>query len=76
LGDLRQTLLYASAAHVRRVLWPRLLERIASHQVPVRPGRHDARPKDSQPKAKGHGRYQKASKLKGAKVERLQPIRA
>jgi hypothetical protein len=64
LADMRETLVHASPEHVRRVLLPRLLERIASHQVPLRPGRHFPRPRDTKPKAKGKGRYQKPSKLK------------
>jgi hypothetical protein len=49
--------------HVAAVLLPRLLERIASHRVALRPGRHYPRPNDKKAKNKGHGRYQKASKL-------------
>ncbi len=64
LADLRETLVHASPEHVRRELLPRLLERIASHRVPLRPGRHFPRPRDTKPKAKGKGRYQKPSKLK------------
>ena len=64
LADMRETLLHAGPEYVRRVLWPRLLDRIASHQVPLRPGRHFPRPRDTQPKAKGKKRYQKPSKLK------------
>jgi hypothetical protein len=64
LSDMRETLLHADAERVRRVLLPRLLERIASHRVPPRPGRHYPRPRDTKPKSKGHGRYQKPSKLK------------
>lgn len=64
LADLRETLVHASPARVQRVLLPRLLERIANHQVPLRPGRHFPRPRDTKPKAKGKGRYQKPSKLK------------
>jgi hypothetical protein len=63
LADLRETLVRARPEHVWRVLLPRLLERIASHQVPLRPGRHFPRPRDTKPKAKGKGRYQKPSKL-------------
>jgi hypothetical protein len=63
LSDLRASLLLAEPRHVQRVLLPRLLERIASHHVPSRPGRHFARPRDSQPKNKGKGRCQKASKI-------------
>jgi Transposase DDE domain len=64
LADMRETLVHASPEHLRRVLWPRLLQRIASHHVPLRPGRHFPRPRDTQPKAKGKKRYQKPSKLK------------
>jgi hypothetical protein len=64
LADMRETLVHASPEHVQCVLLPRLLERIASHQVPLRPGRHFPRPRDTKPKAKGKGRYQKPSKLK------------
>ena len=63
LADMRQSLLLAPQAFVRHVLLPRLLERIASHRVPYRPGRHFARPRDTQAKYKGKGRYQKASKV-------------
>jgi len=64
LADMRETLVHADLDHVRHVLLPRLLERIASHRVPLRPGRHYPRPRDTQPKAKGNERYQKPSKLK------------
>jgi hypothetical protein len=64
LHDLRQTLLEASPQRVRRRLWPRLLERIVSHQVPLRPGRQYARPGDHKPKSKEKGRYQKPDKLR------------
>jgi hypothetical protein len=63
LADMRASLVLAEAPHVRRVLLPRLLERIASHRVPNRPGRHFARPRDTKPKNKGKGRYRKASKV-------------
>ena len=64
LADLRETLIHANPEKVERVLLPRRLERIASHRVPLRPGRHFPRPRDTKPKAKGKGRYQKPSKLK------------
>jgi Transposase DDE domain len=64
--DMRQTLLHADAGHVRRVLWPRLLARLASHVVPLRPGRHYARPGDTQAKDKGHGQMRPAHKLKAS----------
>ena len=68
LQDMRQTLLHAPAEHVRRVLLPRLLQRIASHRVPLRPGRHYPRPKDTQSKNKGKGRFQKPSKIGAART--------
>jgi hypothetical protein len=46
LQDMQQTLLHATPERARTVLLPRLLDRIASHAVPVRPGRHYARPRD------------------------------
>ena len=45
--DMRQSLLTATPKHVAEVLLPRLLERIAEHLVPLRPGRSYPRPKDS-----------------------------
>jgi hypothetical protein len=62
LADLRPALRKAGAA---RVTWlvARLLERLGSHVVPYRPGRHYRRPHDSKAKAKGGGRSQPASKL-------------
>ena len=63
LADMRVSLLLADAEYARRILLPRLLQRIARHQVPFRPGRHYARPRDTQAKYKGKGRYQKASKV-------------
>jgi hypothetical protein len=63
LADMRASLVLGEAAHVREVLLPRLLERVASHRVPYRPGRHYPRPRDTQAKYKGKGRYQKASKV-------------
>jgi hypothetical protein len=65
LATLRETLLHADAAHVHRVLLPRLMERISRHRVPLRPGRHYPRPRDTKPKYKGNGRYQTTSKLAG-----------
>jgi hypothetical protein len=62
LADMQVSLLLADPWYARRVLLPRLLQRIASHRVPLRPGRHYARPRDTQAKYKGKGRYQKASK--------------
>jgi len=72
LQDMRQTLLEASPQQVRRVLWPRLLDRIASHRLPLRPGRHYARPGDHKPKSKGKGRYQKPDKLRPKHLGKLE----
>jgi hypothetical protein len=63
LGEMRQTLLLNKEERVRCVLLPRLLERVASRKVPMRPDRHFARPLDKKPKNKGKGRYQKSSTL-------------
>jgi hypothetical protein len=46
---MRPALLAASPRWVGCVLLPRLLDRIAEHQVPLRPGRHYPRKKKSKP---------------------------
>lgn len=63
LEEMRDTLAISSERWVRQTLLPRLLARIASHLVPLRPGRHYPRPNDTQAKDCGHGRKQAASKL-------------
>jgi hypothetical protein len=63
LTTLWPLLLISSPNHVRHVLLPRLLRRIANHRVVKKPGRHFPRPHDTQPKNKGNGRYQQSSKL-------------
>lgn len=63
LGEMRETMLHSSSKRVQTVLLPRLLERVAKHWVPLRPGRHYARPQATKPKNKGKGRYQKSSTL-------------
>ena len=60
---MRPALATSSAQWACCMLLPRLLERIASHLVPLRPGRHYPRPNDTQPKNRGHGRQQAASKI-------------
>lgn len=45
LEAMRPALLHCTTAFAARVLLPRLLDRIAEHQVPVRPGRHYPRKK-------------------------------
>jgi len=49
--------------HVRRVLLPRLLERIAAHPVPLRPGRHYPRPHDTRSRRDGNGCIRLPNKL-------------
>jgi hypothetical protein len=60
---MRVALATGAQEWVRRVLLQRLLARIASHTVPLRPGRHYPRPNDTQPKDRGHGSKQPSSKL-------------
>lgn len=63
LEQMRAALVTGNPDWVRRVLLPRLLERMASHLVPLRPGRHYPRPDDTQPKQRGRGQKQLSSKL-------------
>jgi hypothetical protein len=63
IKDVVQTLVTASPQRVRDILLPRLLRRIASHQVPSRPGRHYPRPNDTKVKNLGYGRKKLPSKL-------------
>jgi len=49
LKEMRSSLLTATPYWASRVLLPRLLDRIAEHQVPERPGRHYPRHKKSKP---------------------------
>lgn len=53
LEQMRSVLITSNLAHIIRVLVPRLLDRIASHLVPLRLGRHYPRPKDYQSKNYG-----------------------
>jgi hypothetical protein len=52
INDMRHALLLADPQRVRRVLLPRLLKRIASHLVPLRPDRHYPRLADRYRKGK------------------------
>jgi hypothetical protein len=61
--EMRTHLITSSAHHVRYLLLPRLLRRIASVLVPERPGRHYPRPGDTKPKNKGKGRKQLPAKV-------------
>ena len=63
LHDLSEKLITSSLSRVRRVLLPRLLARVASHLVPLRPGRHYPRPNDTKPKNTGKGRIRLPHKL-------------
>ena len=53
LKEMQKSLITASLHWATCVLVPRLLERIASHQVPPRPGRHYARKKKTTKNSKG-----------------------
>jgi hypothetical protein len=64
LEDMRVTLLLATPQRIRRILRPRLLERIAQHRIPFRPGRHYPRIQESYKTAK----YRKRSKIRKAKA--------
>jgi hypothetical protein len=66
LFDMRQLLMMATPERVRDVLLPRLLERIAKHTVPLRPGRHFPRPHDMKTKNCGRGRRKRPHKLRHA----------
>lgn len=66
LADMQPLLVTASPQRARTVLLPRLLERIASHLVPLRPGRHYPRPKDGKTKNLGNGKYKISHKLSAA----------
>jgi hypothetical protein len=63
LQDMRAALLIAAPQRVQNVLLPRLLERIARHQVPSRPGRHYPRPHDTKTKNCGRGKHKRPHKL-------------
>jgi hypothetical protein len=60
---MKQTLMIASPLRVGEVLLPRLLERIAEHRVPLRPGRHYPRPNDTKIKDIGYGKKRLPSKM-------------
>jgi hypothetical protein len=63
LEQMRTAIITSSSEWVSRELLPRLLDRIASHTVPRRPGRHYPRPNDTKAKNKGSGQKQLPSKL-------------
>ena len=63
LCDMRYALMTATPQRVSHVLLPRLLERIAEHIVPLRPGRHFPRPHDTKVKNCGRGKRKLPHKL-------------
>jgi hypothetical protein len=63
LIDMVPALLLAGPERAAEELVPRLLGRMASHFVPLRPGRHYPRPHDTKTKNKGKGKKQLPSKL-------------
>jgi Transposase DDE domain len=63
LDEMRVSLLTATPQWAEKELLPRLLQRVASHIVPLRPGRHFPRPNDTKVKDKGKGLKQLPAKL-------------
>jgi hypothetical protein len=68
LQDIAPLLLIVDTHRATHVLIPRLLKRVASHQVPWRPGRHYPRPNDTKVKNKGRGCYKHPTKLAAGKA--------
>jgi len=65
---LAPSLVLSSPRRASGVLVPRLLSRMASHFVPLRPDRHYPRPHDTKVKNKGKGKQQLPSKLASTDV--------
>lgn len=63
LKDMATNLIQATPQRAAQVLLPRLLQRVASHLVPLRPGRHYPRPHDTKVRNKGQGKVMLPSKL-------------
>jgi len=63
LETMRASLVISEPRWVARVLLPRLLDRIAEHQVPLRPGRHFPR-KKNKAAAKNKAKKQSTKKVK------------
>lgn len=68
LKAIMPSLVQASPERAAGGLVPRLLRRMASRQVPLRPGRHYPRPHDTKVKNKGKGKKQLPSKLAPTEV--------
>lgn len=73
LEQMRETLINSSLKWVQETLIPRLLDRIAQHLVPWRPGRHNKRPKDTEPKDMGRGKVRLPAKLEPTKSKLRKP---
>lgn len=63
LIEMAPNLIQANPQRAGQVLLPRLRRRIASHQVPFRPGRHYSRPHDTKIRVNGKGKRMLPSKL-------------
>jgi hypothetical protein len=63
LKEMATTLIQATPQRAAQVLLPRLLQRVASHLVPLRPGRHYPRPHETKIRNKGRGKVKLPSKL-------------
>jgi len=63
LQEIMPLMVATSLQHATGVLYPRLLDRIASHRVHFRPGRHDPRPGDTIVKDLGNGHKRQPHKL-------------
>ncbi len=63
LLDILPILIVTPVQRVASVLLPRLLQRIAAHRVPFRPGRSYPRPQDGRIKNHGHGKIRRPHKL-------------
>jgi hypothetical protein len=64
LDHLWSLLVISPPSHIRKVLLPRLFERIVQHQIIIRPGRHYPRPADKYQTQK----YRKRAKIKHDKT--------
>lgn len=71
LEQMRPSLTTSSLLWVTKVLLTRLIDRIAQHIVPYRPGRHYPRPNDTKTKDKGYGQVQRPAKLKSMNTKKI-----
>lgn len=63
IANIGWAVVTSSRRRVRQVLIPRLLDRIADHKVPPRPGRSYPRPNDTKTRDIGYGQKKKPAKL-------------